>query len=323
MDTIPAEHPLTAVIHTAGILDDATLTSLTPRQLHTVFAPKARAALNLHELTTGLDLAAFVLYSSAAGIMGNPGQANYAAANTLLDALACHRTNHGEPATSIAWGMWTGGMSAHLQRRPRPPRPQRRPPPRRRHRHAPFRHRPLHGRSPAHGLPHRHHQAPRPGRRRATRPALAQPRPRRRPPHRRQRHQCRPHRAATHRTDRPGTTPPAPDPRPNSHRHGPRPRQRERHRPRHRLLDLGLDSLTALELRNRLATATGLQLPATLIFDHPTPTVLAEYLRTRIAPDTAAEPAGNGEVDAAGGDTAIDSMSVDDLIRLVHSEDRN
>src|SRR5262249_5344261 len=88
--TIPPEHPLTAIIHTAGTLDDATLTKLTPQQLHTVFTPKAQAALNLHELTTDHDLAAFILYSSTAGLTANPGHANYAPAHTLLDTLSHH-----------------------------------------------------------------------------------------------------------------------------------------------------------------------------------------------------------------------------------------
>ncbi|WP_264079159.1 SDR family oxidoreductase [Mycobacterium szulgai] len=112
LEAIPDQHRLTAIIHAAGVLDDAVVTELTANQLHTVLAAKADAAWHLHHLTADRDLAAFVLFSSASATLGNPGQANYAAANAVLDALAHHRPE----ATSLAWGYWQSpsGMTAHL-----------------------------------------------------------------------------------------------------------------------------------------------------------------------------------------------------------------
>jgi len=106
LDAIPADRPLRAVVHTAGVVDDSTVEGLAAPQLDSVFAPKADAAWYLHELTKDSDLAAFVLFSSIAGQVGNPGQGNYAAANVFLDLLAEHRHSLGLPAVSVAWGLW-------------------------------------------------------------------------------------------------------------------------------------------------------------------------------------------------------------------------
>lgn len=101
-----SDKSLSGIVHAAAVLHDVTLDSLTVDQLDAVLAPKVDAALLLHELTAGMDLSMFVLFSSAAGVLGNPGQANYAAANTFLDSLATHRVAHGLPAHSLAWGLW-------------------------------------------------------------------------------------------------------------------------------------------------------------------------------------------------------------------------
>jgi rifamycin polyketide synthase module 7/8 len=110
------EHPVSGIVHTAGVLDDGVLGALTPERLATVFAPKVDAVRHLDELTRDRDLAAFVVFSSASGVLGSAGQGNYAAANAFLDASMANRRAAGLPGLSLAWGLWeqATGMTAHL-----------------------------------------------------------------------------------------------------------------------------------------------------------------------------------------------------------------
>lgn len=118
---VASQPDLTAVFHAAGVLDDAVITGLTPERVDKVLRAKVDGAWNLHELTRHLDVSAFVLFSSMAGIVGAPGQANYAAANAFLDGLAAYRRSRGLAALSVAWGLWeqASAMTEHLGERDR------------------------------------------------------------------------------------------------------------------------------------------------------------------------------------------------------------
>ncbi|AYF31947.1 polyketide synthase [Micromonospora tulbaghiae] len=281
---VPAERPLTGVVHAAAVLDDGVLTDLRPEQVSRVLRAKVDGALHLHAATAGLDLAAFVLFSSAAGLLGGAGQAGYAAANAALDAMARHRHARGLPALSLAWGLWEerGGMAGRLGDVDL----------RRDHRLG-FREMTaedalhlfdvaltaeepvlapmnldlavLRGRAGAGDLPAILRSLV-PGARRSTAAGgqgrdtellerlggLAEE------------EQLRFLEDLVRRRagevlgmDRPLSSGKA-------------------------FRDLGFDSLTALELRNRLGTSTGLRLPVTLVFDHPTPSALAARLRQEL-----------------------------------------
>jgi NADPH:quinone reductase-like Zn-dependent oxidoreductase/NADP-dependent 3-hydroxy acid dehydrogenase YdfG/acyl carrier protein len=293
---VPAQFPLRSVFHAAGVLDDAVIASLTPARIDTVLRAKVDGAWNLHELTQALDLSAFVAFSSMAGIVGAPGQGNYAAANSFLDALAVYRRAHGLPGLSVAWGMWdeTSTMTQHLGERDKARM----------------------SRAGLSALTTRQaldlldagllSDQPMVVATRLDRSALAQ-HSATLPPLLSQL-AARPSRRMLEHTDMVSLT------GLRARLDGMTPEQR--HSELVELVcsnaatvlghstadvnaddafqDLGFDSLTAVELRNRLKIATGLTLSPTLIFDHPTPAELAEHLdaqlTTTAAGGTAATP---------------------------------
>nr|WP_285904737.1 type I polyketide synthase [Actinoplanes hotanensis] len=290
-----AGEEITAVIHAAGVLDDGLIQDLTPERLENVFGAKVEAVRNLAAATEGQPLSAFVLFSSAAGIFGNAGQANYAAANAFLDAYAEELREQGIPATSIAWGLWDAGMADTLGEAER-----------RRMRQGGI-------------LPLTEEQglaafdAALTADRSLVVPIALDPDGLRA--------------AATA-----GALPPilaslAPTPQGSDDRALAAFRQRlarlpvEERRtaltdlvtgqaaivlghdtsgaldPHQPFLEAGFDSLTSVDLRNRLAAATGLHLPTTLLFDHPTPGALVDHLTEQFErPTEKATPGTLGEM---------------------------
>ncbi|MFI0269784.1 type I polyketide synthase [Streptomyces luteogriseus] len=318
---IPADRPLTGVVHTAGVLADATVESLTPDRLDTVLRAKADAAWHLHELTAGTPLREFVLFSSAAGLLGSQGQANYAAANAFLDALAAHRRDAGLPGTALAWGWWeqSGGMGADLGRAERARMARG-------------------GLSPftAESGMVAFDQALAAG----TDPLLVPMRLNTAAARAASEQQIPPLlrglvRAPQRRATRSDT-------RATSHLHEQLTRTAEAERPAlltelirgevaqvlghsgaeaieddNGFVELGFDSLTSVELRNRLNERTGLRLASTVVFDHPTPAALAAELNDQLriaagtqAPAEAGAPAAQAAQDTDG---AEDADTISDL----------
>ncbi|MEU6881629.1 type I polyketide synthase [Streptomyces sp. NPDC046712] len=283
---IPVERPLSAVIHTAGVVDDGIISSLTPERLDVVLRPKADAARHLDELTRGTDLRAFVLFSSMAGVLDGAGQGNYAAANGYLDALARRRAADGLPALSLAWGLWdtATGMGGNLNRADidrlnssgmvglsadeslalfdaalTSDEPVA----------APIRLNPADLRARADGVPALLRDLVRtPGRRAAKSGAATQ--------------------ADTPIAQRLAGL--SADERTRTlldlvrthvaavlhHESG------TAIDPKRAFTEIGFDSLSAVDLRNRLNSETGLRLPATLVFDYPTPQALADHIKETV-----------------------------------------
>ncbi|MFF2184750.1 SDR family NAD(P)-dependent oxidoreductase [Streptomyces sp. NPDC058155] len=295
--SVPAEHPLTAVIHAAGVVDGGTVGALTPQRLDEVLRPKADAAWHLHELTRGLgrQLSAFVLFSSAAGLVLGAGQAGYATANAFLDGLAEYRRREGLPALSLVWGPWaeTGGMADRLDRAGLERLSRLGMPPMSPDEGLALFDAALDASAAADGpatlVPLRVDAAAlgarpaaelAPALRGAVRPSV-------------RRAAAGPPSAASLRlAERWAGLPEEERTQLLTDLVGRHVAAVLGHAPdkaidaRSPFQELGFDSLAAIELRNALSAATGLQLPATLIFDHPTTNALARYLAAETAPAT-------------------------------------
>ncbi len=311
---VPAEHPLQGVVHAAGVLDDGVVESLTGERVDRVLSPKVDAAWHLHELTERLGLSAFVLFSSAAGVFGAAGQGSYAAANAFLDGLAGYRRARGLPGVSLAWGQWAqiGGMADQLGEggRARLARSGMRA-------LAADEGLELFDAALATGeaqvVPARLDAAAlRVQMREGMAPALLRGLIRV-PLH---------HTAETTEQSLARRLAEAPE------------QEREQVvlelvrgevarvlgypsaaavQERRAFKELGFDSLAAVELRNRLKVATGLSIPASLVFDYPTPAAVAAHLLGETSVDGGAALAADGELDKL--ELALPAIAADDLRR--------
>ncbi|WP_374935863.1 SDR family NAD(P)-dependent oxidoreductase, partial [Streptomyces sp. SM14] len=326
--TLPAQHPLTGVVHAAGVADDGVIEALTPERITGVLRPKVAAVLALHELTAGHDLALFTVYASASSAFGTPGQANYAAANAFLEGLAQHRRTRGLAATALGWGLWaeesaiSGNLgTADLARATRVGGAL-----------STDEGLALFDAAHATGLPYLLPLRFDVSVARTLRPVPALLRGLVRAPARRAAGTVT---GGTGLAGRLAALPAA-----------------EQHRlltglvcaeaaavlghagadavaPDRVFKELGFDSLTSVELRNRINAATGLRLPATLLFDHPTPAALADHLGTELVGEIGpADQAPSGAATDLGEPIAIVGMSCRlpggvrspaDLWRLVRS----
>ncbi|WP_086821560.1 type I polyketide synthase [Allokutzneria sp. NRRL B-24872] len=289
---IPEDRPLTAVVHVAGVIDDGVIESLTPEQVTKVLRPKVDAALALHECTAHLDLSAFVLFSSASGTLGGPGQGNYAAGNAFLDAYATHLRGMGVPATSLVWGLWadasgmTGALSqgdlARISRGGLAPMSASEA--------LGLFDVAVRGEAPVLAPVKLHMPALRTLAENGDLPALFKDLVR----------------APVRRAARGADTSVSYQQRLAGMSESARAKAvlelvceytatvlghsgGQSVEPDRAFTELGFDSLTAVELRNQLTTATGLRLPATLVFDFPSPQALAEHVRESLFPAVVAD----------------------------------
>nr|WP_275404959.1 type I polyketide synthase [Streptomyces sp. SID10815] len=325
---VPVGAPLSGVVHVAGVLDDGVVGGLTPERLAGVFRPKVDAALVLHEVTRGLGLDAFVLYSSASGVLGGAGQGNYAAANAFLDAFARWRRCQGLPGVSLAWGLWgessamTGSLGRSDQARMR--------------------------RSGIRALSVEEGMALFDAGLVSDEPALVpikfdlaalaaqagddQVPSMLRDLVRRPRRSIR-----TGVADGAGSA--AGQPLVDRLATMPQParqqalldlvradvatvlgrREQDAIAPDRAFKDLGFDSLTGVELRNRITAATGLRLPASAVFDHPTPAALADVLLEQLGVSPVSVLAELDKLEAALSSTPLDDDVMAQMAKRLHT----